>query len=261
MTGLPLYPEAFGTMLRHRKYVRGSLQAMNKPQAVSLDVAGTLIEVTEPVAQVYSRIAANHGGVLRVEALKKGFGEQFPQMPPMAFGAVDADALPRLERGWWRTLVRRVVSGAGSVDSFDEFFDELFEYYARPEAWTAFDEVDAVLDGLRAVGLKIGVLSNFDSRLLPILDALGITAQVDCVLYSTRLGAAKPDPKAFEAITQALSCPAQACLHVGDNPIADLEGAQAAGLQALMVNRRAEPRPTPDSTVIATLSELLNYFK
>ena len=233
---------------------------MSRVRAVSLDVAGTLIEVNEPVAEVYASIASRHGGKLDVQALKSGFVEHYPQMPPMAFGEVDTAAISRLERGWWRTLVRRVVAGAGAVDQFESFFDELFEHYARPEAWHTFDEVDEVLDSLRSAGVQIGILSNFDSRLPPILDALGITAKVDCVRYSTEIGAAKPDAKAFAAITAALSCPAQDCLHVGDSRAADLEGAQAAGLQAVLVDRGPRSRHPSGLLTIKSLSELVEFF-
>lgn len=54
-------------------------------------------------------------------------------------------------------------------------------------------------------------------------------------VFSNELGVAKPHPRMFEAACDLLGIPADGMLHVGDNPDADVAGAQAAGMTAALV--------------------------
>jgi putative hydrolase of the HAD superfamily len=226
---------------------------------VTLDAAGTLITVAEPVARTYADLARRHGGDLSVEKLAEGFRRVFPAMPPMAFTASDEDELAHAERRWWKDLVQQVVSGAGDVRDFDGYFDDLFAHYASAAAWRAYPEVPDVLGSLRRRGLRTAVVSNFDSRLEPILAGLGIEPLVDLVVYSTRCGAAKPHRRIFHHTLAALGAEPHTALHVGDNPIADYHGALSAGMTALLLDREPAAR-SPDIACITDLTEIDPYL-
>lgn len=230
-------------------------------KGVSLDAAGTLIEVAEPVAEVYGRIAAAHGAELDSDALGRGFRTHFASMPPMAFPGAESDALPRLERAWWRTLVRRVVSEAGAIDGFEAFFDDLYDHYGEASAWRLYDDVADLVNACREQEIRVVVLSNFDSRLTPVAAGLGLTEMVDEVLYSTALGAAKPDGGAFAAAATALAQPPEACLHIGDNESADWEGARAAGFEARLLERRPSRKRRQNPDRIGGLHEVIGDLK
>ena len=171
--------------------------------------------------------------------------------------AADLDAQ---ERDWWRHLVRQVTNRAGGIKAFDAYFDRLYAYFAQPNAWVLYDEVLPLLQTLRARGISSAVVSNFDSRLLPILQGLGVSELVGGVVYSTAANSAKPDAGIFRQATALLDLPAAHCLHLGDHPIADYQGARAAGLQALLVHRGA-PDQMPATDCITNLSEALARFQ
>jgi len=74
---------------------------------------------------------------------------------------------------------------------------------------------------------------------------------------------AKPDPAIFRIALRALGASANAVVHVGDDPIADVQGARATGLRAVLVRRTGTPTSGaardpvwPDVPVIRTLREL-----
>jgi putative hydrolase of the HAD superfamily len=211
--------------------------------AITFDAAGTLIRVAEPVGATYARIAADVGATLSQAALDAAFRDVFPTMPPMAFPGLDESDLRDAERGWWRDLVERVVRHAGGVDAFDDYFDALFDYYADGAAWRAYPEVHGVLESVRRRGLRVGVVSNFDSRLPPILRELGLAPLMDTIVYSTGCGAAKPSPRIFHHALEQLGATPESTLHVGDSLSADFNGAGAAGLKAVHLNR---PEGIPD---------------
>jgi putative hydrolase of the HAD superfamily len=210
-------------------------------QAITFDAAGTLIRVAEPVGETYSRIATDVGASLSPAALDGAFRDVFPSMPAMAFPGLDPPAIAGAERAWWRDLVERVVRRAGGVDAFDEYFETLFRHYASACAWRAYPETHQALRSARARGLGIAVVSNFDSRLPPILRALGIEELVDSVIYSTGCGAAKPDKRIFRYAMRALGSRPETTLHVGDNLHADYHGASDAGMAAVYLGRREDP--------------------
>jgi putative hydrolase of the HAD superfamily len=156
-------------------------------------------------------------------------------------------------------LVARVFEPWGVFENFDKYFDELFAYFAAPSAWALYPEVLDTLAALRQRGVTLAVISNFDSRLVRILDGLGAGSWFADIFVSSRIGYAKPDRQIFEAaLGQHDLAPANA-MHVGDSETNDLFGAQNAGLKALLIDRS---RPT-DGTAperIASLQEIVTHL-
>lgn len=207
------------------------------PRAVLLDAAGTLIDVARPLGDAYSGLAREFGGDLDADTLTDGFRTAFADTPPMAFPGRRGADLDRAERGWWRAVVERVTRAAGDVPQFDAYFDRLYAHYASAPAWRVYLEVPDVLAALRERNLALAVVSNFDSRLPPLLDALGLAPFFDAVVCSGAVGAAKPNRAIFAHALTALGVEASQALHVGDSRVADYDGARAAGLEALLVVR------------------------
>ena len=206
-------------------------------RAVMLDAAGTLIDIARPLGDVYSGLAREFGGDLDPDTMTAGFRDAFADTPPMAFPGLRGAALDRAERVWWRAVVERVTREAGGVPEFDPYFERLYAHYASAPAWRVFPEVPGVLAALRERGLRVAVVSNFDSRLPPLLDALGLAPFFDAVVCSGAAGAAKPDGAIFVHTLAALGIEAHEALHVGDSRVNDYDGARAAGIEALLVDR------------------------
>ena len=104
--------------------------------------------------------------------------------------------------------------------------------------------------------MTLAVISNFDSRLVRILDGLKIGSWFDDIFVSSRVGYAKPDGKIFAAALQRHGLRPENVLHVGDSETNDLHGAQEAGLTGLLIDRRQEPGRN-GSNRIASLEEIL----
>lgn len=100
-----------------------------------------------------------------------------------------------------------------------------------------FDDAAPALDRLHASGYRLGVVSNWDWSLYPVLRAHGLAGWFDAVAASGPLGFAKPDPRIFAAALARLGVgPEEAC-HVGDDLEADYDGARAAGMAAIHLVR------------------------
>jgi putative hydrolase of the HAD superfamily len=223
-------------------------------EAVTLDAAGTLFTVAEPVGATYARIGARHGIERPVAEVEARFRAAFRAAPPLACRADDPAELEACERAWWRRVVRETLD-AGDAPGFAACFDELFAYFADPHAWRLYPDVRPALAIMRAAGIRLAVVSNFDRRLGPIIAGLGLGELFDLIVPSSVAGAAKPAPGIFHHALLGLGVPAARALHAGDELTEDVEGARAAGLRAVLVDRTTARRPA-DVTVIATLTEL-----
>jgi putative hydrolase of the HAD superfamily len=207
-------------------------------QAVFFDAAGTLMKPVRGVGESYASLAARHGKEVAPAEIMARFRECFESAPRLAFPDAAARDIETLERQWWKNLVARVFEPWGRFEKFDAYFAELFGYFAQPTAWALYPEVTETLAALKQRGLILDVISNFDSRLLHILDGLGAGAQFENIFVSSRIGYAKPDRRIFAAALRRHGLtPAQA-LHVGDSEIHDLDGARQAGLKGVLIDRR-----------------------
>ena len=225
-------------------------------KAVFFDAAGTLIKPARSVGESYAAIAAKHGKEVSSTNITERFRTCFDAAPRLAFPGATEDTVAALERDWWKSLVAQVFEPWSPFVRFEEYFAELFAYFASPNAWTLYPEVLETLTSLNERGLILDVISNFDSRLVRILDGLGAGAQFENIFVSSRVGYAKPDGRIFNA---ALSChglaPAQS-LHVGDSEINDLSGANQAGLKGILVER-GKTSAAPASDRINSLRSIL----
>jgi putative hydrolase of the HAD superfamily len=146
--------------------------------------------------------------------------------------------LRRLARGWWRNVVAQTFEGLGSFSDFDAYFTELFAFFGDPNHWMADANAVAVLEELRAGGLTLGVLSNFDHRLYGILDGLDLRRYFDSVTISSEAGYAKPSPEVFAAAIARHGLKPPEALHVGDSEHHDHNGAMAAGIAVALIDSK-----------------------
>jgi putative hydrolase of the HAD superfamily len=230
-------------------------------RVVFFDVAGTLIRVRDGVGVQYARVAARFDVTAEPSALAREFPRAFRSAPPMAFPGAPRDAIPRLEREVWRGIVRDVFAGAGLLGrfgpgAFDAYFDAVYRHFEAAAVWDVFPDVAPALESLRARGCALGIVSNFDSRVIRILDGLGLAPWFRSLTLSSAVGATKPDRAIFaRALAQHGVTPAQA-LHVGDSPVEDGDGARAAGLHAVLIDRGGRHADRPGVARVTSLADL-----
>ena len=227
-------------------------------KAVYFDAAGTLIKPARRVGESYAAIAEKYGKTVTPNDLFARFRVSFDGAPRLAFPDATADQIDQLERDWWRKLVGQVFAPFGRFDNFDDYFAELFDYFAEPGAWALFPEVLDTLAALKQRGVTLAVISNFDSRLVGILDGLGAGSWFADVFVSSRVGYAKPDRRIFEVALSRHGLLAQAAIHVGDSETNDLHGARSAGLKALLIDRK--PANTASSDRLMSLRQIVAHL-
>lgn len=212
-------------------------------RAIFFDVAGTLIVTRERIGLSYARLAQRYGLEAGDKAVGAAFRRAFNMAPGLAFGpGHDACELRRLERAWWRRVVTETFAEFGEFRDFDGYFAALFDFLGDPANWKADPEAAPLLARLKERGHTLGVISNFDYRVYEILDGLGLGSYFDSVTISSEAGWAKPAPEIFRAALGRHAIAPGEALHVGDSEQMDLAGAQAAGIAAVLLDRKAPDR-------------------
>ena len=202
------------------------------------DAAGTLIYLPRTVGDHYREVALRFGVELSADQLNRAFLTGWKNAPPRRN---TAGPRPDDDKEWWRDLVRQVIDGTVATTQrssfpFDAYFEAVYAHFAEAGVWSAYPEVTEVLSRLKARGLKLGVVSNFDRRLHAVLDHLDLTPFFTQVVISSEVGIDKPDPAIFRIALAALETPPAEAVHVGDDPKRDW-GATAAGLRVFKLQR------------------------
>jgi putative hydrolase of the HAD superfamily len=233
----------------------GGLGVASPLRAVSFDAAGTLIHPVRPIGELYASVAARHGIAVDAELLQPRFRAAFRDAPPLAFPPLAAPELRAREKAWWRAVVDEVFAGRAG-DRFDAYFDDLFAFFASTAAWRVDPDAPALLADLRARGLRILVVSNFDARVRVVLADLGLAAAIDQITISSEAGAAKPDPRIFTTALAAAGLEPRDVLHVGDTAREDLAAARAAGLDVVLVGGDELTLEAPDAARVGRLADV-----
>jgi putative hydrolase of the HAD superfamily len=161
--------------------------------------------------------------------LRRGFPWDSPDIahPELA----DPDA-------WWESLhplLEAAYRGAGLDDEGARRLARLVRpLYTDPSrGWTLFPDTVAVLGELRCQGWRHAILSNHVPELPAIVAGLGLDAFVDLTVTSAAIGYEKPNPAAFDHVLGECGRPELVWM-VGDNPLADVAGAEAVGIPAIL---------------------------
>jgi putative hydrolase of the HAD superfamily len=187
---------------------------------VTVDAFGTLVELVDPYDRLGDTLVAR--GVKRDrDAVAAAFAAEAAYYIPRSHEGYDAASLERLRR----ECVAVFLAELGAELDPGEFaptYVEALEF--RPMAGAK-----GALERLRAAGIALGCVANWDISLGEHLAAVGLSTYFGTIVTSAEAGAPKPDPAPFRLALDRLGVDASRALHTGDSE-ADREGASAAGL-------------------------------
>jgi putative hydrolase of the HAD superfamily len=194
-----------------------------------LDAGGVLVV---PNWRRVSDALADHGVAVAPAALASA--------DPLARRDIDLGfdkATSDRQRGWAYFNLVLGHAGVEQSERTDAALADLQAYHSKVNLWeTVPDGVPEALDRLRAMGLKMVVVSNANGKLCALLQRVGLAPRFDLMLDSTEEGVEKPDPRLFEIALERSGADRASTLHVGDLYRVDVEGALGAGLQAVLLD-------------------------
>lgn len=225
-------------------------------KAISLDCAGTIIDVNWNPAKIAVDAAIQAGYELDQQVAH----ETYQRMLHSSWSHFQQLNLQRSREvcdEYWKDLAARWLQALNlKDDNFDLLIQKADDACFGPDqkVFTLYPDVIPNLERLKNQGFKLVALSNWDVSLHRVLEMLKISHFFDQTVASLEEGFEKPDPRIFEHVTSFLDLPSDQILHVGDDPIADVQGALQAGFKAQLIDR--SPHST-NKAAITSLSQIM----
>ncbi|HYN29920.1 MAG TPA: HAD family hydrolase [Dermatophilaceae bacterium] len=200
-----------------------------------------------------------------------------PDMPvaDLAEAHALADRILAAEEAAWRrgreehssASLAEVLDDAGVDAAHDRHQLALAAYSRFWEPHTVTDpQVRPLWEGLRARGLRVGVLSNtiwtrdFHRE---VFARDGVLDLIDADVYSSELDHVKPHPEAFRAACRAVGVEPAEAAYVGDRIFEDVHGPHQVGMRTIWVphsdipaGQRVDVTAIPDATAHQLLDVL-----
>lgn len=198
-----------------------------------LDAFGTLVAMEPPAPRLCAELALRAGLHVSAEAAEAAFRAEIAFYVEHHFEGRDPRSLERLRDRCAAIVAESLAVPGLEPGTVREAMLAAIRFEAQPDAFGA-------LQALRAHGVRLVVASNWDCSLSGVLADAGLLDLLDGVVSSAVAGAAKPSPAIFDTALEVAATDPKAAVHVGDSPAHDVAGAQAAGVPAVLLDRRGD---------------------
>jgi putative hydrolase of the HAD superfamily len=228
-------------------------------QWIMFDAVGTLIDPDPTVAVAYHNAGRRWGAKCTLGEAGDRFHRAFRASERDLFPGSDSQPARRItshsiEESRWRWIVGSVFP---EITDPEGCFRDLWEHFARPSSWRCFADVASCLNRLKESGYRLGLASNFDSRLNSICDAIPDLRHLEHRVISASVGFRKPAPEFYAAILQTCGCEPHQILMIGDHIENDVHAPRIAGMQALHLDRDSAADTTDR---LRSLTDLTRYL-
>ena len=233
-----------------------------RPAAIFFDVGDTLVRAHPSWPAVYETVFPEFGISVEPEDFEGAWREAFAEWE--IDGRFEASEEASYQR--FKDLDGRIFARLGYPDLPDEFFRAIEVAFSRRSSWYVFDDVVPALDALRRAGFRLGVISNWGWAAPELLHDLELAAHFEGLTISARVGFQKPRPEIFRHALEQLDLRPHEALHVGDSYAADVLGARAVGVRAVLIDRdervrvHRAPEQDPGVPIVRDLLQLLDLL-
>lgn len=226
-------------------------------EAVIFDVGGTLLRPREPYNDTVFNIVTEAGVDVTTEELHDAVQPATDELWRRTGRDLDLWANDHTIREFWNLYYDIILRELG-VPKQDRppLIQRIQSVYRRHDHWETYPETENVLRILHDAGYTLGVVSDWQTSLLELLDHLELTRYFAFVVASAIVKTGKPTPSMFREATRRAGVEAHEALFVGDLYMTDIVGSRAAGMHPVLVDRSRTPAPV-DCDLIRDLDGLL----
>jgi len=223
-------------------------------RAVFFDAGETIVYPHPSFPDLLAQILRQEGHELAPAAIR----EKLHVVADIFTNAASAGELwstsPERSRRFWDRVYTRLLGELG-VPFGGSLAAAIYGTFTDLANYRLFPDVLGTLDRIRAAGVRMGVVSNFEEWLERLLESLGVTKYFDVRVISGVEGVEKPDPKIFRLALERMAALPEESAYVGDSPQFDVEPATAVGMTGVLLDRRGR-FPNHHGPRISSLDEL-----
>jgi putative hydrolase of the HAD superfamily len=206
-------------------------------RAVFFDVGETLVHVDPSFADLFVAVLAGAGHERTVEEVREASGHVYDRFSEAARDRSLWTTSPERSRAFWLSVYERMLDELGIPDH-DGLTTTLHTEFTRMENYALFDDVRPTIASLDAVGLVLGIVSNFEAWLEEWFGVHDLVETFPVRVISGIEGIEKPDERIYRLALERAEVDAAESVYVGDNPEFDVDPPTALGMFAVLVDRR-----------------------
>ncbi len=229
-------------------------------KAVFFDLYQTLLRYEPPREEAFAEVLGGFGISISPDSLRLPIAtaDEFFYKEHARFSMSKRTEEER--RAIWAQYQEMVLREAGLTPTRELIAKVLAKMQQIKFEHSLFDDVLPALNGLKKRGLVLGLISNIDRDMTPVLDKLGLTALLDVIITSRDSGYAKPQPEIFHKAVEQAGIKKQEALFVGDQYEIDVVGATRAGLKGILLDRYGSFEEVGQDRRIQSLYQLIDYL-
>jgi HAD superfamily hydrolase (TIGR01549 family) len=232
---------------------------MPRYSTIVFDVGGTLLRFNlDALARTYLESSARLGVSLdfaRTRAVVEIMERELPTRVQQRLISLEEDN----GKDFWESFYGDGFRQLGVTCDVSDAAAHIRERFQRAEFDMLFDDVIPTLDALLARGYLLGILSNFSPNCEDVLRQVGVHRYFSFFVVSAIAGVEKPDPRIFDLAVRTANRPRSEIVYIGDSIFHDIEGAQRAGIDTILVDRQDRHRDWSSARVTG-LNELIGYL-
>ena len=232
-----------------------------KLKLVTFDAMNTLFKVKPNIGKTYcdavrhllSQELTSQQEMTVQESFFTVYKNYSTEYPNFGYGKISSES-------FWQNIISDSLKSTGckfNEDDVELVTVYLYDEYKKADKYSIFPDVFSTLSELEKRGVVMGVISNFDNRLVEILGNLKLKQYFKFILCSRIEGVAKPYKDIFKKALSISNIAPDEALHIGDNYQLDYVAAKNCGINAMLVNRTKETVNVPEYDQCSFLTDLL----
>jgi putative hydrolase of the HAD superfamily len=223
-------------------------------RVVFFDAGETLVHPAPSFPELFTMVLAGEGHVRAPADVVEAASVVLSRFSEAARDGDLWTTTPERSRQFWTGVYERMLESL-DLRSQDHLPDKLYGAFTDLANYALFTDVKAAFASLRASGLTLGVVSNFETWLEDLLRVLGVGDDLPVRAISGLEGIEKPDPRIYELALERAGVAADEAAFVGDNPEFDVDPPASLGMFAILVDRTGR-HPEFDGFRVSALTEL-----
>lgn len=218
------------------------MKNLSRFRLITFDVTDTLLQAKFPAGVKYAKTAESLGyGNIDPTILNQHFRVEFKRMARLYpnFGRQTGELH---WKDWWRLLLYSIFIKAGTnipAEDLTVITNTLITQYRTSECWNKCEGTDELLQSLKELGKKIGIISNYDPSLHKIIGEMDLP-KFDFVLTSYEKNVLKPGSEIFDEALKLARVTKDQALHIGNTLETDYLGALNAGWSSVHITNKSD---------------------
>jgi putative hydrolase of the HAD superfamily len=241
---------------------------LEQPQSIRtvfFDAGFTLLYPSPSILGVCQQVCQQLGLHVDINRLQEGLPNaehfRFRQSQPSLQTWANEQSIADFWFNYYMSLLQPLIA-EDDEQRLNQLVRAIIVEFGKHTTWQVYPDVKPTLEAFRAKGYNLGVISDWNIALGPLLRQYDLTPYFDCLVISAVARHAKPSPTLYNMALERANAIPDYTIHIGDSYIHDVLGARGVGITPILLDRTAKlTENSVDCLLVHSLYELLDLLE